>query len=103
MIGQLLSILKNPANIRPNIILNSVADLDQVHLKGIKAIVFDKDDTLTPHGEYDPPQIIFSRIQELKKMYLCLVVSNDPNLNALRMVGGLPILPTRLKKPHNFY
>jgi predicted HAD superfamily phosphohydrolase YqeG len=43
-------VIRTPNLIRPNIRINRVTELTQEHLKGVKSIIFDKDDTLTLHG-----------------------------------------------------
>lgn len=49
---QAILVLKQPSLIKPHIRIKRITELREEQLKGITTLIFDKDDTLTPHGSY---------------------------------------------------
>lgn len=95
-------LLRQPHLLKPSLRISRVTALTEEHLEGVTALVFDKDDTLCPHGSYRPPDDIEQKLADLSRRYICVVVSNDPQLDTSQKVGRLPILKTRKSKPNNF-
>ena len=102
-IRQAISLFTAPGLLKPRFRLKRVTELSNEHLEGISTLIFDKDDTLTQHGSYEPPPDIHQKLVELARNYRCVVVSNDPNLDPKRRVGPLRILMTEAPKPNNFF
>lgn len=85
----------------PTYNLKSINEIDfNIHLAGIKYIVFDKDDTLTLLKSNNVIPGLRGKFLKLTEKYNCVIVSNGKeNPDKLE---GVNILKTNKKKPYNF-
>jgi len=93
-----------PANLMPDLELNSVADLDVKDLKqrGIKAVIFDVDNTLCGLNSPEIDETLKPKIQELSENFSCCILSNTSSakrMTELKQNFPLPVADAASKKP----
>ena len=77
----------------PNAYYKSIFDIDYKRLKsiGIKNIIFDVDNTLIPYEEYTLDKKYNNKINELKKDFNIIIMSNSRSDRVLKIVKDLDV------------